>query len=106
MQPVVDEIVRYGQKFNIGMEAGSKPELHAVLGMTENPDTIIVCNGYKDKDFIELALLATQMGKKIFIRINSFFWFFKFKFMISEGINLINLLRHYTMQTTKIQKET
>ena len=67
MQPVVDEIVRYGQKFNIGMEAGSKPELHAVLGMTENPDTIIVCNGYKDKEFIELALLATKMGKKIFI---------------------------------------
>lgn len=67
MQPVVSEIVRYGEKFGIGMEAGSKPELHAVLGMTQNPDTIIVCNGYKDKEFIEIALLATKMGKKVFL---------------------------------------
>ncbi len=67
MRPVVEEIVRYGKKFNVGLEAGSKPELHAVLANTTNPDALIICNGYKDEDFIELALLAQKMGKKIFI---------------------------------------
>lgn len=67
MRPVVEEIMRYGKKFNVGLEAGSKPELHAVLANTTNPDALIICNGYKDEDFIELALLAQKMGKKIFI---------------------------------------
>lgn len=67
MRPVVEEIMRYGKKFNIGLEAGSKPELHAVLAFTTNPEALIICNGYKDEDFIELALLAQKMGKKIFI---------------------------------------
>ncbi|MBF0546894.1 MAG: biosynthetic arginine decarboxylase [Candidatus Riflebacteria bacterium] len=66
-RPVVEEIVRYGRKFLIGLEAGSKPELHAVLAIMDNPEAIIVCNGYKDEDFIELALLAQKMGKRIFI---------------------------------------
>lgn len=67
MRPVVEEIMRYGKKFNIGLEAGSKPELHAVLATATNPEALIICNGYKDEDFIELALLAQKMGKKIFI---------------------------------------
>lgn len=67
VRPVVEEIMRYGKKFNIGLEAGSKPELHAVLAITNNPEALIICNGYKDQDFIELALLAQKMGKKIFI---------------------------------------
>ena len=67
MQPVVEEIVTYGKKFNIGLEAGSKPELQAVLASTTNPEALIICNGYKDEDFIELALLAQKMGKNIFI---------------------------------------
>jgi arginine decarboxylase len=66
MRPVVEEIIDHGKKFNIGLEAGSKPELHAVLAVsTEN--SLIVCNGYKDDDYIELALLAQKMGKKIYI---------------------------------------
>lgn len=66
MRPVVEEIVAHGKKFNIGLEAGSKPELHAVLAVsTEN--SLIVCNGYKDEDYIELALLAQKMGKQIFL---------------------------------------
>ncbi|MDR0927947.1 MAG: biosynthetic arginine decarboxylase [Ignavibacteria bacterium] len=66
MRQVVEEIVDHGKKFNIGLEAGSKPELHAVLGVsTEN--SLIVCNGYKDNDYIELALLAQKMGKRIYI---------------------------------------
>lgn len=66
-RPVVEEIVRHGKRFNIGLEAGSKPELHAVLAVMDNPDAIIICNGYKDREFIELALLAQMMGKKIFL---------------------------------------
>ncbi len=67
VKPVVDEIINAGKKFNIGLEAGSKSELHAVLAVTNSPDALIVCNGYKDEDFIELALLAQKMGKKIFL---------------------------------------
>ncbi|MFP4527529.1 MAG: biosynthetic arginine decarboxylase [Candidatus Kapaibacterium sp.] len=67
VRPVVEELMRYGRKINIGLEAGSKPELHAVLAFTSNPDALIICNGYKDEDFIELALLAQKMGKKIFL---------------------------------------
>lgn len=67
MRPVVEEIVRHGEEFNIGLEAGSKPELHAVLAIQNNPDALIICNGYKDEDFIELALLAQKMGKNVFL---------------------------------------
>ncbi|OGU41946.1 MAG: arginine decarboxylase [Ignavibacteria bacterium GWB2_35_12] len=67
VRPVVEEIVRHGIRYNIGLEAGSKPELHAVLAITSNPDALIICNGYKDEDFIELALLAQKMGKQIFL---------------------------------------
>ncbi len=66
-RPVLEEVVRHGKKFNIGLEAGSKPELHAVLAVQNNPESLIICNGYKDEDFIELALLAQKMGKKIFL---------------------------------------
>ena len=64
---VLEEVVRHGKKFNIGLEAGSKPELHAVLANMDNPNSLIICNGYKDEDFIELALLAQKMGKNIFV---------------------------------------
>ena len=67
MRQVVEEIVTYGKRFNIGLEAGSKPELHAVLAINTDPDSLIICNGYKDESYIELALLATKMGKKVFI---------------------------------------
>ncbi|MDH8702319.1 arginine decarboxylase [Dysgonomonadaceae bacterium PH5-43] len=67
MRPVVEEIVSHGKKFNIGLEAGSKPELHAVLAINTSSDSLIICNGYKDEDYIKLALLAQKMGKRIFI---------------------------------------
>ena len=66
-RPVLEEIVRHGRKSNIGLEAGSKPELHTVLPIMDDPDSLIICNGYKDAEFIELALLAQKMGKKIFV---------------------------------------
>lgn len=67
IQPVVEEIISHGRKFNLGLEAGSKPELHAVLAVQCQSDSLIICNGYKDQAYIELALLAQKMGKRIFI---------------------------------------
>lgn len=67
MRPVVEEIINHGRKFNIGLEAGSKPELHAVIASNPSNSSLIICNGYKDENYIELALLAQKMGKKIFI---------------------------------------
>ena len=67
MRPVVEEIVNHGKKFNIGLEAGSKPELHAVIGFNTDNDSLIICNGYKDEDYIELALLAQKMGRQIYV---------------------------------------
>jgi len=67
MRQVVEEIVSHGKKFNIGLEAGSKPELHAVLAINTSNDSLIICNGYKDEDYLQLALLAQKMGKRIFI---------------------------------------
>jgi arginine decarboxylase len=67
MRPVVEEIVSHGKKFNIGLEAGSKPELHAVIAINTDPESLIICNGYKDEAYIELALLAQKMGKRIFL---------------------------------------
>ena len=67
MRPVVEEIVSHGKKFNIGLEAGSKPELHAVLAINTDAESLIICNGYKDEDYIELALLAQKMGKRIYL---------------------------------------
>lgn len=67
MRPVVEEIVSHGKKFNIGLEAGSKPELHTVIATNPDNDSLIICNGYKDESYIELALLAQKMGRTIFI---------------------------------------
>ena len=67
MQPVVEEIISHGKKFNLGLEAGSKPELHAVIAVQCQSDALIICNGYKDQSYIELALLAQKMGKRTFI---------------------------------------
>jgi len=62
---VVEEITRFGKPFGFGLEAGSKPELLAVLAMVEDDNTPIVCNGFKDDEFIEAVILATKIGKNI-----------------------------------------
>lgn len=67
MRPVVEELVSHGRKFNIGLEAGSKPELHAVLATNIADNALIICNGYKDQNFVELALLAQKMGRRIYL---------------------------------------
>jgi arginine decarboxylase len=64
---VVEEIVKFGRPYNIGLEAGSKPELHAILAIMDNPEALLICNGYKDEPFIRLALMGQKLGKKVFI---------------------------------------
>lgn len=67
IRPVVEEIISHGKKFNLGLEAGSKPELHAVIAINTDSNSPIICNGYKDQGFIELALLAQKMGKRVYL---------------------------------------
>jgi arginine decarboxylase len=67
LREVVDEIVSAGKDFNYGLEAGSKPELMIALAMHEGAQRLIICNGYKDHDYIRLALLGRKLGKKIII---------------------------------------
>ena len=61
---VVEEVFNFGKPFKFGLEAGSKPELIAVTAIADN-DTPIICNGFKDAEFIELAMLAQKVGRKI-----------------------------------------
>ncbi|MCA9058160.1 MAG: biosynthetic arginine decarboxylase, partial [Planctomycetaceae bacterium] len=61
---VVEKVVEYGREFGFGLEAGSKPELLAVVAMTE-AETPIICNGFKDAEFIEMALLAQKVGRHV-----------------------------------------
>lgn len=61
---VVEEIVRFGKPYSFGLEAGSKPELLAVVAMTD-PDAPIICNGFKDSEFLEMAMLAQKMGRRV-----------------------------------------
>jgi arginine decarboxylase len=64
---VVEEIVEYGKPHGVGLECGSKPELQAVLALTESTDHIIICNGYKDEEFMRLALMGQKLGHQVFI---------------------------------------
>ncbi|MCB1041416.1 MAG: biosynthetic arginine decarboxylase [Acidobacteria bacterium] len=63
---VVEAMLEYGRPHGLGLEAGSKAELLAVLALTEDPSIPIVCNGYKDNEFVELVGMAHKMGKFIF----------------------------------------
>ncbi len=67
LREVVDEIVAAGKDYNFGLEAGSKPELMIALAMHEGAQRLIICNGYKDHDYIRLALLGRKLGKKIIL---------------------------------------
>ena len=70
---VVEEVYRYGKEFGFGLEVGSKPELLAVMAMTEDaPDRLIVCNGFKDDSYIEAVTLATKLGRTIIPVVENF----------------------------------
>jgi arginine decarboxylase len=64
---VVQEIVEFGAPFGVGLECGSKPELQAVLGLNESSNHLIVCNGYKDEEYIRLALMGQKLGHTVMI---------------------------------------
>ena len=64
---VVEEIVQFGKTHGVGLECGSKPELQAVLGLSESTEHLIVCNGYKDHEFMRLALMGQKLGHQVFI---------------------------------------
>ncbi|MEX0906831.1 MAG: biosynthetic arginine decarboxylase, partial [Gemmatimonadota bacterium] len=64
---VIEEIAAYGRRFNVGLEVGSKPELQAVLALTERTDHMIVCNGYKDEEYIRLALMGQKLGHTVLV---------------------------------------
>src|SRR5437868_6185085 len=67
LREVIEEIVDAGQQFHFGLEAGSKPELVAALAMQKDPETLIICNGYKDPAFIRIALLGRKLGNLFII---------------------------------------
>ncbi len=64
---VVEEIVAFGEQHGVGLEVGSKPELQAVLALGERTDHLIVCNGYKDEEFIRLALMGQRLGHTVLL---------------------------------------
>jgi arginine decarboxylase len=65
-EQVIETITRYGKSFNHGLEAGSKPELIAAISMLDNREAYLICNGYKDEEFIDLGLNAVKMGFKCY----------------------------------------
>jgi arginine decarboxylase len=64
---VVQEILQFGTPYGVGLECGSKPELQAVLGLNESTNNLIVCNGYKDEEFMRLALMGQKLGHNVFL---------------------------------------
>ncbi len=66
-QQVIEEITNFGEKYHFGLEAGSKPELIAALAYMHDREALIICNGYKDNEFIDLALRAKQMGMQVIL---------------------------------------
>lgn len=64
---VVEEFLREGAKYNFGVECGSKPELYAAISLDQTPESLLICNGFKDEAFVNLALVGTQIGKRVII---------------------------------------
>src|SRR6266704_3239280 len=67
LREVIEEIVDAGEPFHFGLEAGSKPELVAALAMQKDPESLIICNGYKDPAFIRIALLGRKLSKSVIV---------------------------------------
>jgi arginine decarboxylase len=69
---VVEEIVQFGRPYHYGLEAGSKPELLAVMGMLDDEEALVICNGYKDEEYIETALMLSKLGRTVLIVVEKF----------------------------------
>src|SRR6266852_2767390 len=67
LREVVEEILDAGKPYSFGLEVGSKPELFAGLALQNQAGSLIICNGYKDADFIRMALLGVKLGKRVII---------------------------------------
>ncbi len=67
LREVVEEILDAGRPFNYGLEVGSKPEIYAGLAVHSDPESLIVCNGYKDASYIRMAMLGRKLGKKVIV---------------------------------------
>ncbi len=88
MREVVEEIVDAGAEYNFGLEAGSKPELLAVLAYNTNQDALTILNGYKDEEFMRLALLGRRLGRKVVVVIEKF----------SELVSLVRLSKELNIE--------
>jgi arginine decarboxylase len=88
MREVVEEIIEAGEEYNYGLEAGSKPELLAVLAYNTNPNAPTILNGYKDEDYLKLALMGMKLGRKVIIVIEKF----------SELPKLLKLSKQYNIK--------
>ncbi len=69
---VVEEIIEFGAPYGVGLEAGSKPELLIALALLDTPDALLICNGYKDRAYVETALLAQRLGRNPIIVIDRY----------------------------------
>jgi arginine decarboxylase len=69
---IVEDLVRFSEPFHMGLEAGSKPELLIVLALMNDPEALIICNGYKDAEYIETALMAKKLGRNPIIVVEKF----------------------------------
>lgn len=88
MREVVEEILDAGEPYNYGLEAGSKPELMAVMAYNDNPEALTILNGYKDEDYLTMALLGRQLQRKMIVVIEKF----------SELEMLVRLAKHYNVE--------
>jgi arginine decarboxylase len=69
---IVEDLVRFSEPHHMGLEAGSKPELLIVLALMNDPEALIICNGYKDEEFIETALMARKLGRNPIIVVEKY----------------------------------
>jgi arginine decarboxylase len=87
---IIEEILQWGERQGVGLEVGSKPELQAVLALSERTDHIIVCNGYKDEEYLRLALMGQKLGHVVLIVIEK----------ISEVDTLLRVARELNVKPT------
>ena len=90
LREVVEEIVDAGKAYHYGLEAGSKPELFAALAYHKDPESLIICNGYKDQRYIKTALIGIKLGKKVILVIEK----------VEEVNNIIALAKKYKVEPT------
>jgi len=88
LREVVEEILDAGKPYNFGLEVGSKPELFAGLALQAEPDSLIICNGYKDSSFIRMALMGIKLGKKVIMVVEK----------LEELKQIISVSRHFGVE--------